>query len=83
MRPKANPVKVGRAILILAVAAVAVAETPGISGRRHDEQKLKHWTLEQAIPSSRSPPPQRGARPANSFCPAMSKPLTRPPFMAR
>src|ERR1700678_2518252 len=46
--PKADlenrrPVKIGRAILLLAVAAIAVAYS-GISGRRHDEEKLKQWT---------------------------------------
>jgi RND family efflux transporter MFP subunit len=44
-----KPVKVWRAILILVVGAIAVAYT-GISGRRQDDQKLKQWTQEQAIP---------------------------------
>jgi len=44
-----RPVKVGRAIVILAVAAVAVAYS-GIAGRRQDDQKLKQWTEEQAVP---------------------------------
>jgi len=43
------PVKSGRAILILVIAAIAVAYT-GISGRRHDDEKLTRWTHEQAIP---------------------------------
>src|ERR1700690_1176629 len=52
--PKADlenrrPVKIGRAILLLAVAAIAVAYS-GISGRRHDEEKLKQWTEKQAVP---------------------------------
>ena len=38
-----RPVKTGRAILLLAVAAAAVAYS-GISGRHHDDQKLKQWT---------------------------------------
>ena len=45
-----RPVKAGRALLLLAVAAIAVAYT-GISGRRRDDEKLKQWTQEQAIPS--------------------------------
>jgi RND family efflux transporter MFP subunit len=44
-----RPVKARRAILLLAVAAVAVAYA-GISGRRHDDEQLKKWTQEQAIP---------------------------------
>ena len=44
-----RPVKMGRAILLLAVVAAAVAYS-GISGRHHDDQKLKQWTEEQAIP---------------------------------
>jgi RND family efflux transporter MFP subunit len=44
------PVKAGRAIVLLSVAAVAVAAT-GIVGRRHDEERLARWTDEQAIPS--------------------------------
>jgi RND family efflux transporter MFP subunit len=44
-----RPVKVGRAILLLAVAAIAVAYV-GISGRHHDDEKLKQWTEVQAVP---------------------------------
>jgi RND family efflux transporter MFP subunit len=44
------PVKVGRVILLLAVAAIALAYT-GISGRHRDDEKLRQWTVEQAIPS--------------------------------
>ena len=54
-----RPVKVGRAILVLAVAAIAVAYT-GISARRHDDEKLKQWTQEQAIPPVAVVTPQRG-----------------------
>jgi RND family efflux transporter MFP subunit len=54
-----RPVKVGRAILVLAVAAIAVAYT-GISGRRHDDEKLKQWTEEQAIPPVAVVTPKRG-----------------------
>ena len=54
-----RPVKAGRAILLLAVAAIAVAYT-GISGRRHDDEKLKQWTEEQAIPPVAVVTPQRG-----------------------
>ena len=54
-----RPVKAGRAILLLAVAAIAVAYT-GISGRRHDDEKLKQWTEEQAIPPVAVVTPKRG-----------------------
>ncbi len=47
--PEHRPVKVWRAILILIVGAIALAYT-GISGRRHEGEKLKQWTQEQAIP---------------------------------
>ncbi len=52
------PVKVGRAVLLLAVAAIAVAYT-GISERRHDDERLNQWTQEQAIPSVALLTPQR------------------------
>jgi RND family efflux transporter MFP subunit len=54
-----KPVKVWRAILILIIGAAAVAYT-GISGRRHDDAKLKQWTQEQAIPPVAVVAPQRG-----------------------
>jgi RND family efflux transporter MFP subunit len=54
-----RPVKIGRAILLLAVAAIAVAYS-GISGRRHDEEKLKQWTEKQAIPPVAVLAPKRG-----------------------
>jgi membrane fusion protein, multidrug efflux system len=54
-----RPVKAGRAILVLAVAAIAVAYT-GISARRHDDEKLKQWTEEQAIPPVAVVTPKRG-----------------------
>ncbi len=44
-----KPVKAGRAILLLAVAAAALAYS-GISGRHSDAEKLKQWTQERAIP---------------------------------
>jgi RND family efflux transporter MFP subunit len=44
-----KPVKALRAILLLAVAAAAVVYS-GISGRHHDDEKLKQWTQERAIP---------------------------------
>jgi multidrug efflux system membrane fusion protein len=53
------PVKSGRAILILVIAAIAVAYT-GISGRRHDDEKLTRWTREQAIPPVGVVTPKRG-----------------------
>ena len=54
-----RPVKVGRAILLLAVAAAAVAYS-GISGRSHDGEKLKQWTEEQAVPPVAVIEPKRG-----------------------
>jgi multidrug efflux pump subunit AcrA (membrane-fusion protein) len=54
-----RPVKAGRAILLLAVAAIAVAYS-GISGRRHDDEKLKKWTEEQAVPPVAVVQPKRG-----------------------
>ena len=53
------PVKAWRAILLLAVGAIAAAYT-GISGRRHDEEKLKQWTDGQAIPTVALVSPQEG-----------------------
>jgi len=63
-RPKPDPeerrpVKSGRAILLLAVAAIAVAYS-GISGRGRDHEKLKQWTEEQAIPPVAVVTPKRG-----------------------
>jgi RND family efflux transporter MFP subunit len=54
-----RPVKVWRAILVLAVAAIAVAYS-GISGRRHDDEKLKQWTEQQAVPPVAVVEPKRG-----------------------
>jgi RND family efflux transporter MFP subunit len=54
-----RPVKAGRAILLLAVGAIAVAYT-GISARRHDGEQLKQWTQEQAMPPVAVVTPQRG-----------------------
>jgi RND family efflux transporter MFP subunit len=54
-----RPVKAGRAILLLAVAAIAVAYS-GISGRNRDDQKLKQWTEEQAVPPVAVVEPKRG-----------------------
>ena len=53
------PVKAWRAVLLLAVGAIAAAYT-GISGRRHDEGKLKQWTDGQAIPTVALVSPQDG-----------------------
>jgi RND family efflux transporter MFP subunit len=44
-----RPVKIGRALLILAVVAIVVAYT-GITGRSHDGETLKQWTEKQAVP---------------------------------
>jgi RND family efflux transporter MFP subunit len=54
-----RPVKVGRAILLLAVAAIAVAYS-GISGRSRDDEKLKQWTEQQAIPPVAVVEPKHG-----------------------
>jgi RND family efflux transporter MFP subunit len=54
-----RPVKIGRAILVLAVVAIVVAYT-GITGRSHDGEKLKQWTEKQAIPPVAVVTPQRG-----------------------
>ncbi len=54
-----RPVKVGRAILLLFVAAVAVAGT-GIVGRCKDDESLAKWTQEQAVPTVALATPQRG-----------------------
>jgi RND family efflux transporter MFP subunit len=53
------PVKAGRAILFIIVAAVAVAAS-GIAGRRHDDKQLNQWTQDQAVPSVAVVTPQRG-----------------------
>ena len=52
------PVRAGRAILFLVVAAIAIAS--GISGRRHDDERLNQWTQEQAIPPVSVVNPRRG-----------------------
>jgi RND family efflux transporter MFP subunit len=54
-----KPVRAWRAILLLAIGAIALAYT-GISGRRHDDEKLKQWTQEQAIPPVAVVTPKRG-----------------------
>ena len=62
------PVKVGRAIVLLTIAAIAVAYS-GISGRRHDEDKLQKWTVEQAIPAVALVSPQKGGEPRDLVLP--------------
>ena len=62
--PKADledrrPVKVWRAILLLAVAAIVVAYA-GISGRSRDDEQLNKWTQKQAIPPVAVVTPKRG-----------------------
>ena len=54
-----RPVKIGRAILVLAVVAIVVAYT-GITGRSHEGEKLKQWTEKQAIPPVAVVTPKRG-----------------------
>ncbi len=83
IRDERKPVKAMRAILLLAVVAAAVAYI-GISGRRHDDEKLKQWTAGASRSRrSRSSRRKRGGERANSCCPAMSTPSTAPPFTAR
>jgi RND family efflux transporter MFP subunit len=53
------PVKAGRAILFLVVAAIAITAS-GISGRRRGDEPLNQWTQEQAIPRVAVVTPQRG-----------------------
>ncbi len=58
--PEASrPVKVGRAILLLVVVAIAVAGT-GVIGRRKDNESLAKWTQERAIPTVALVMPQSG-----------------------
>lgn len=71
--PEANPeerrpVKAGRAILLLILGAITVGYT-GISGRRHDDEKLKQWTDAQAVPSVALVAPQRGGEPRELVLP--------------
>jgi RND family efflux transporter MFP subunit len=54
-----KPVRALRAILLLAVVAAAVAYV-GISGRRQDDEKLKHWTEARAVPPVSVVTPKRG-----------------------
>jgi RND family efflux transporter MFP subunit len=48
-RDQRKPVKAGRALLLLAVVAIALAYS-GISGRHRDDEKLNQWTQERAVP---------------------------------
>jgi RND family efflux transporter MFP subunit len=54
-----KPVKALRAILLLAVVAAAVVYS-GISGRHHDDERLRQWTQERAVPPVAVVTPQRG-----------------------
>jgi RND family efflux transporter MFP subunit len=63
-----RPVKVGRAILLLALGAITVAYT-GISGRGRDEEKLKQWTDAQSVPSVALVSPQNGGEPRELVLP--------------
>jgi RND family efflux transporter MFP subunit len=58
-REERKPVKAVRAILLLAALAAAVAYS-GISGRHRDDEKLKQWTQERAVPPVAVATPQRG-----------------------
>ncbi len=55
-----KPMKIGRALILLAVLAAAAAVW-GVTSRRSDETKLAHWTLERAIPTVAVVRPERGA----------------------
>jgi RND family efflux transporter MFP subunit len=56
-----KPVKAGRALLLLAVAATALAYS-GIAGRHRDDEKLNQWTQERAVPPVAVVAPQRGGK---------------------
>ncbi|MDE2467993.1 MAG: efflux RND transporter periplasmic adaptor subunit [Bradyrhizobium sp.] len=56
---KRAPVRVGRALVLLAVVAIGVAVS-GVSARRSDETKLAKWTLERAIPTVALISPEHG-----------------------
>jgi RND family efflux transporter MFP subunit len=60
-REERKPVKAGRALLLLAVAAAAVAYS-GISARHLDDERLNQWTQERAIPPVAVVTPQRGGK---------------------
>ena len=61
-RSKAHaPVNVERAIVLFFLMGIAVATT-GIVDRRHDEERLAHWTNEQAIPTVALISPRRGGK---------------------
>ena len=63
-----KPVKALRALLLLAVVAAAVAYS-GISGRHRDDEKLKQWTQERAVPPVAVVTPQRGGEPRELVLP--------------
>ena len=56
-----KPVKAGRALLLLAVVAIALAYS-GISGRHRDDEKLNQWTQERAVPPVAVVTLQRGGK---------------------
>jgi RND family efflux transporter MFP subunit len=60
-REERKPVKVGRALLLLAVAAIALAYS-GIAGRHRDDEKLNQWTQERAVPPVAVVTLQRGGK---------------------
>ncbi len=57
-----RPVKVGRALVLLATAA-AVLAVSGVASRGRDEERLAQWTHEQAIPTVALVSAKRGAAP--------------------
>ncbi|HWY82088.1 MAG TPA: efflux RND transporter periplasmic adaptor subunit [Roseiarcus sp.] len=60
-RDQRKPVKAGRALLLLAVVAIALAYS-GISGRHRDDEKLNQWTQERAVPPVAVVTLQRGGK---------------------
>ena len=48
--PSAKPVRVGRFVVVLALAAV-ISAAVGIRARSQDDKDLKSWTAEQAVPT--------------------------------
>ena len=83
IRDERKPVKALRAILLLAVVAAAVAYS-GISGRRHDDEKLKQWTEERAVPPVAVVAPQARRRDARTRAARQCRRLLqRRPYTAR
>ena len=78
-----TPVKVGRALVLLALVAAGVAAW-GISSRRSDETKLAQWTLDRGDPDGRRRRPGTRRRGARARSPRRRRRLsTTPSFTPR